>query len=174
MDYDYEPGNWHLCHMFLGKGLHISYWHRTCQKHILMTEYIRVYIKVDCQRNRVNMNRQVVNWIRDILNWVHKVKVDKDWRILLMLRKSNKLTVCKQYHFSKNSRCFVGEQERYGSPSNPVMHEHLGIWFRTLQTAFWPHVPGHGSRHFIFWQAKLLAQSESKTHSGRQPSYGLP
>lgn len=37
-----------------------------------------------------------------------------------------------------------------------------------------PHVPGHGSTHLFLIQALIEGQSEFKTHSGRQPSYGLP
>lgn len=48
------------------------------------------------------------------------------------------------------------------------------MWFTTSQRAFWPHVPGQGSTHLLFTQALSRAQSELRTHSGRQPTYGSP
>lgn len=44
----------------------------------------------------------------------------------------------------------------------------------TLQIAFCPHVPGHGSTHLLLKHALSLEQSEFKTHSGRQPEYASP
>lgn len=35
-----------------------------------------------------------------------------------------------------------------GFPSNSGKHMQLGVWLRTLHSAFWPHTPGHGSLHF--------------------------
>jgi len=40
--------------------------------------------------------------------------------------------------------------------------------------AFMPQVPGHGSLHLALMQAKLVEQSELRTHSGRQDRYGSP
>lgn len=40
--------------------------------------------------------------------------------------------------------------------------------------AFWPQVPGHGSVHLFLTHALFEGQSEFKTHSGLQPSYGFP
>ena len=44
----------------------------------------------------------------------------------------------------------------------------MGTWFRTLQYAFTPQRPGHGSWHFRLMQALSEEQSELTTHSGRQ------
>lgn len=45
---------------------------------------------------------------------------------------------------------------------------HTGVWFMTIQLAFMPQDPGHGSRHFSLIQALLLGHSELIEHSGRQ------
>lgn len=55
-----------------------------------------------------------------------------------------------------------------------MRHVHDGKWFTTWQSAFCPHVPGHGSWHLFRTHARFDAQSELRTHSGRHPSYGLP
>lgn len=60
-----------------------------------------------------------------------------------------------------------------GSPVYPELHEHIGIWFITLQTAFWAQRSSHGFLHFWLIQARLVAHSAFKTHSGRHPG-GLP
>lgn len=44
----------------------------------------------------------------------------------------------------------------------------------TLQTAFRPQILLHGFLHLLCIHAKLEAQSELTTHSGRHPSYGFP
>ena len=44
----------------------------------------------------------------------------------------------------------------------------------TLHSAFVPQVPGQGSWHLDRIQLNVDGQSVSTTHSGRQPSYGLP
>lgn len=66
------------------------------------------------------------------------------------------------------------EQNRYGSPWYPGKQSHRGKWLTVWQMAFVPQVPGQGSRHLFLTQALFDGQSEFKTHSGRQPSYGLP
>lgn len=38
----------------------------------------------------------------------------------------------------------------------------------TWQRALTPQVPGHGSTHLAFTQARVCPQSELTTHSGRQ------
>lgn len=43
----------------------------------------------------------------------------------------------------------------------------------TEHFVFNPHVPGHGSAHLLFIQARLLGHSVLTTHSGLQPG-GLP
>lgn len=48
------------------------------------------------------------------------------------------------------------------------MQTQLGIWLTTRHSAFNPQVPGHGSLHFFFIQAKLKEHSLLATHSGRQ------
>uniref|UniRef100_A0A1A9ZCR2 Uncharacterized protein n=1 Tax=Glossina pallidipes TaxID=7398 RepID=A0A1A9ZCR2_GLOPL len=47
---------------------------------------------------------------------------------------------------------------------------HSGIGF----AASIPQVPGQGSAHLFFIHARFAGHSELPTHSGRQPSYGLP
>lgn len=59
-------------------------------------------------------------------------------------------------------------------PFMPWGQVHIGICKNTWQTALGAHVPGHGSRHLLFMQALSLAQSELRTHSGRQTAYGSP
>lgn len=44
----------------------------------------------------------------------------------------------------------------------------------TWQSAYCPHVPGHGSLHLLFIHALLDWHSEFTIHSGLHPSYGLP
>lgn len=44
----------------------------------------------------------------------------------------------------------------------------------TLHIAFRPQIFSHGFLHLFCIHAKLVAQSELTTHSGRQPSYGFP
>lgn len=56
-----------------------------------------------------------------------------------------------------------------GSPIKPDIHEHIGLWFTTLQFEFNPQCPGHGSEHFWLMQALLEAHSELTVHSGLQP-----
>jgi len=48
-----------------------------------------------------------------------------------------------------------GEHNLNGSPMNPGRQMQLGAWLTTRQSAFRPQVPGHGSLHFWFIQAKL-------------------
>lgn len=55
-----------------------------------------------------------------------------------------------------------------GSPVNPTTHEHIGIWFCTLQSALNPQDPGQGSLHFSDIQAKFEGQSVLTIHSGLQ------
>lgn len=50
----------------------------------------------------------------------------------------------------------------------------MGAWLTTWQIALLPQLPGHGSTHLLFRQALFEEQSVLTTHSGRQPSYGLP
>ena len=59
-------------------------------------------------------------------------------------------------------------QPTNGSPVKPELQLHTGVWFTTLQRAFVPHDPGHGSLHFWFTHAKLLEHSGLIVHSGRQ------
>lgn len=62
----------------------------------------------------------------------------------------------------------------YGSPMCCSGHEQLGIWLTTLHSAFIPQVPGHGSWHLFWRQARFEGQSEFNKHSGLQSSYGFP
>ena len=55
-----------------------------------------------------------------------------------------------------------------GSPENPLLQTHIGIWFLTRQYAFTPQRPGHGSWHLRLIQALSGEQSEFMVHSGRQ------
>lgn len=57
---------------------------------------------------------------------------------------------------------------RNGSPVYPFSHMHIGVWLITLHSAFNPHEPGHGSRHFLLIQAMFLAHSVLLVHSGLQ------
>lgn len=50
----------------------------------------------------------------------------------------------------------------------------MGMWLITSQTALTAHVPLQGSIHLFWAQALSFGQSELKTHSGRQPTYGSP
>lgn len=56
----------------------------------------------------------------------------------------------------------------------PWGHVHIGIWLYTLQIAFVPHVPLHGSSHLFLMHALFIGQSVFKIHSGRHPEYGSP
>jgi hypothetical protein len=44
----------------------------------------------------------------------------------------------------------------------------FGVWLTTLQSAWIPQDPGHGSRHFWLIHAKWEAHSVLEIHSGRQ------
>jgi hypothetical protein len=55
-----------------------------------------------------------------------------------------------------------------GSPSYPSKQTQFGMWFKTLQFALKPQLPGHGSTHFSRIQARLLEHSEFIWHSGLQ------
>jgi len=68
----------------------------------------------------------------------------------------------------------TGLQLMNGFPENPSGQEHVCIWFTTIQVAWAPHVPGHGSEHLLLMHALSLGHSWLSTHSGRQPANGLP
>lgn len=55
-----------------------------------------------------------------------------------------------------------------GSPVYEALHEHIGLWFITLQFVFLPQGPGQGSTHFCLIQALSCEHSELTMHSGRQ------
>lgn len=55
----------------------------------------------------------------------------------------------------------------------PLEQLHIGLWFITWQRAFCPHVPGHGSVHFLLIHALSCGHSELTTHSGLQVG-GVP
>ena len=59
-------------------------------------------------------------------------------------------------------------------PVYPCGQEHVGMWLKTLHSAFAPQVRGQGSTHLLLEQAWLRRQSELRIHSGRQPLYGSP
>lgn len=44
----------------------------------------------------------------------------------------------------------------------------------TWHSAFWAHVPGHGSLHLLLMHALLDWHSAFTIHSGLHPSYGFP
>lgn len=75
---------------------------------------------------------------------------------------------------NKSKLPLIGLQTTKAFPVNPLLHEHIGIWFTTWQIAFTPQVPIQGSTHFCCTQAFLRSQSVLKTHSGRQLKYGSP
>jgi hypothetical protein len=52
------------------------------------------------------------------------------------------------------------EQCSNGLPTNPVGQLQTGLWLTTVQTAFTPQDPGHGSRHLRPRHARLNWQSE--------------
>lgn len=62
----------------------------------------------------------------------------------------------------------LGKQLLKGSPVISTGQVQMELWLNTLQTAFKPQDPGHGSTHFLLMQAKLLEHSELIVHSGRQ------
>lgn len=55
-----------------------------------------------------------------------------------------------------------------GSPLNPFLHVHIATWLIVLHSAFTLQIPGHGSAHFLFIQAKWFGHSLLLTHSGLQ------
>lgn len=57
-----------------------------------------------------------------------------------------------------------------GSPVKPCGQEQTGMWLTTSHWAFWPQVPGQGSRHLLRRQALSRGHSGLSTHSGRQAS----
>lgn len=63
----------------------------------------------------------------------------------------------------------TGRQTEKGSPVNPLRQVQMGLWLITWQSAFCPHVPGHGSAHFRLTHALRAGHSELTTHSGLQP-----
>ena len=65
-------------------------------------------------------------------------------------------------------------QAEVASPVYPGLQVQMGLWFLTEHWAFLPQVPGQGSRHFFWTQAKWLGHSVLIRHSGLQPTYGSP
>lgn len=65
------------------------------------------------------------------------------------------------------------KQRVNGSPVNPDLQVHIGLWFTTSQWVFKPHVPGQGFLHFKLIQALFKGHSELTVHSGLQFG-GLP
>jgi len=63
----------------------------------------------------------------------------------------------------------MNKQRMNGSPLNPGLHMHIGLWFTTLHVVPWPHELGQGSTHLLFSQARFVAQSVLTVHSGLQP-----
>lgn len=61
-------------------------------------------------------------------------------------------------------------QEVNASPMYPGMQLHVGAWLITVQVAYKPQMPGHGSTHLLRMQALLDGQSELNTHSGLHSS----
>lgn len=55
-----------------------------------------------------------------------------------------------------------------GSPVNLASQLHIGLWFITWHLAFSPQVPGQGSAHFWFIQARFWGHSLLILHSGWQ------
>jgi len=53
-----------------------------------------------------------------------------------------------------------------GSPVNPLLQEHMGVWLITEHAAFEPHEPGQGSVHFWLIHDKWLGHSGLIVHSG--------
>lgn len=53
-----------------------------------------------------------------------------------------------------------------GSPVWEISQLQIGLWWKTSHFAFIPQTPEHGSIHFWFMQALLLAHSVLTTHSG--------
>ncbi len=51
---------------------------------------------------------------------------------------------------------------------------HTGLWFETVQKAFWPQTPGQGSTHFWLTQARVGEHSWFIVHSGLHSMYGFP
>lgn len=55
-----------------------------------------------------------------------------------------------------------------GSPVCEFLHEHMGLWFITLQLALTPQGFGQGFTHLLFMHALSRGHSELTIHSGRQ------
>lgn len=53
-----------------------------------------------------------------------------------------------------------------GSPVKSPAQTHIGVWLTVLHSAFLPHDPGQGSRHFWLMQACWLGHSLLLIHSG--------
>lgn len=53
-----------------------------------------------------------------------------------------------------------------GSPVWEASQLQIGLWWKTSHFAFIPQIPEHGSTHFWFIQALLLAHSVLTTHCG--------
>ena len=65
-------------------------------------------------------------------------------------------------------------QAEVASPVYPWLQLQMGLWFLTEHWAFLPQVPGQGSLHFFWIQARWLGHSVLMRHSGLQPTYGSP
>jgi hypothetical protein len=59
------------------------------------------------------------------------------------------------------------EQCSNGFPTKPVGQLQTGLWLMTMQLAFTPQDPGHGSWHLRPRHARLNGQSVWARHSGR-------
>lgn len=55
-----------------------------------------------------------------------------------------------------------------GSPENPSLQKHIGVWLTALHCALIPQELGQGSLHFWLIHAWLVGHSLLLMHSGRQ------
>lgn len=80
-----------------------------------------------------------------------------------------------QAYSSQNDEGLPGTGWQYvkGSPVNPLLQEHIGVWFTTEHAAFEPHEPGQGSVHFWLIHDRWLGHSGLMVHSGLQDG-GVP
>lgn len=90
-----------------------------------------------------------VTWILDS-NW--------NWNCRFIYTTLHNFIYCAA--FDRDLLPAEGRHSMKALPLIPLEHVHIGMWFVTIQLAFNPHVPIHGSTHLFFWQPLSAGQSE--------------
>lgn len=162
--------------MCLGKDLRISGWRKPCSVGIQNWQRTQVYSTGDFRYKWADKNIQLVHSLHGTDYLVRRAMADMGCVFLVLVLNKSILDFILTVGYMGSVLRSTGWMLQYwkGLPMYPTWHVHLGTWLITWQSAFWPQVPGQGSWHLFRMQARFDGQSEFRTHSGRQPSYGFP